>query len=82
MPSALAVLRPEALGFAPPDWPDAWPGAVIARRFAGAEFVYRVQLDGGPEVELSTSDRLSGEGEQVGVRVIREPVAIVEGGDR
>ena len=82
MPSALAVLRPEALGFAPPDWADAWPGAVVARRFAGALFVYRVQLDGGPEVELSTSDRLAGEGEQVGVRVIREPVAIVEGGDR
>ena len=75
--SALVVLRPEALGFTPPDWPDAWPGTVRSRRFAGAVFVYRVQLEEGPEVELSTEDRVAGEGERVGVRVRREPVAIV-----
>ena len=27
-PGSLAVLRPEGLGLAPPDWPGAWPGIV------------------------------------------------------
>jgi ABC-type Fe3+/spermidine/putrescine transport system ATPase subunit len=73
----LAVLRPESLGFAPLDWPDAWPGVVRVRRFAGAAYAYRVQLDHGPEVEVTTPDRLADEGDRVAVRVVREPVAVV-----
>jgi ABC-type Fe3+/spermidine/putrescine transport system ATPase subunit len=75
--SMLAVLRPESLGFAPLDWPDAWPGVVRVRRFAGAAYAYRVQLDHGPEVEVTTPDRLADEGDRIAVRVVREPVAVV-----
>ncbi len=75
--SALAVLRPEALGFAPPDWPGAWPGYVRARRFAGASYAYQVELANGITVEVSTSDRLAEEGDHVAIRVVREPIAVV-----
>ncbi|MFL5577024.1 MAG: ABC transporter ATP-binding protein [Gemmatimonadaceae bacterium] len=80
---ALAVLRPETLGFAPHDWPDAWPGTVLGRRFTGAGYVYRVRLEGAREVvvELATAERLAAEGETVGVRIVREPVAIVSDRD-
>jgi ABC-type Fe3+/spermidine/putrescine transport system ATPase subunit len=74
----LAVLRPESLGFAPLDWPDAWPGIVRVRRFAGAIYAYHVQLDNGPEVDVAAPDRLADEGDRVAVRVVREPVAIVD----
>jgi ABC-type Fe3+/spermidine/putrescine transport system ATPase subunit len=76
---AFAVLRPETLGFTPPDWPESWPGTVVARRFAGAEYVYRVRLEGDVVAELATAERLAAEGETVGVRVVREPVALVGG---
>jgi putative spermidine/putrescine transport system ATP-binding protein len=76
--AVLAVLRPESLGFAPVGWPDAWPGVVRVRRFAGAAYAYRVQLDHGPEVEVATPDRLADEGERVAVRVVREPIAVVD----
>ena len=73
----LAVLRPEQLGLTPPDWGAVWLGIVRARRFAGSAYIYKVQLEGGPEVEVSAPEPLAGEGERVGVRVIREPVALV-----
>jgi ABC-type Fe3+/spermidine/putrescine transport system ATPase subunit len=76
--SAMAVLRPEALGITPVDWADAWPASIIARRFAGAAFHYRAQLDGGPEVEVAVPERVADEGDRVGIRVVREPVAVVE----
>jgi ABC-type Fe3+/spermidine/putrescine transport system ATPase subunit len=74
----LAVLRPESLGFAPVEWPDAWPGVVRVRRFAGSAYGYRVQLDHGPDVEVTTPDRLADEGDRVAVRVVREPIAVVD----
>ena len=74
----LVVLRPEYMGFAPLDWPDAWPGVVRVRRFAGSAYAYRVQLDHGPEVEVSVPDRLADEGDRVAVRIVREPVAVVD----
>jgi len=74
---ALAVLRPEQLGLTPVDWEGAWPGVVTARRFAGSSYVYRVRLDEGPELEVSAPEPVAGEDERVGVRVVREPVAVV-----
>ena len=74
--SMLAVLRPEALSFAD-DGVPAWPGTVTARRFAGATSIYLVSLDGGASVEVATPSRVAAEGERVGVRVAREPVAVV-----
>jgi ABC-type Fe3+/spermidine/putrescine transport system ATPase subunit len=73
----LAVLRPESMGFAPTDWPDAWPGVVRMRRFAGAHYAYHVRLDHGPEVEVAVADKLADEGDRVSIRVVREPVAVV-----
>jgi putative spermidine/putrescine transport system ATP-binding protein len=73
----LAVLRPEALGFAPPGWPDAWPGVVRSRRFAGSSHHYRVSLSDGAEVEVAVQDRLADEGDRVAVRVVREPIPVV-----
>jgi ABC-type Fe3+/spermidine/putrescine transport system ATPase subunit len=76
--AVLAVLRPESLGFAPLEWADAWPGVVRVRRFAGAAYAYRVQLDHGPEVEVAVADRLADEGDRVAVRVVRESIAVVD----
>jgi ABC-type Fe3+/spermidine/putrescine transport system ATPase subunit len=74
----LAVLRPESLGFTPPDWPGAWPGIVRARRFAGGHYAYRVELDHGPEVEVAAPDQLADEGDHVAISIVREPVAVVD----
>ncbi|MEJ7812535.1 MAG: ABC transporter ATP-binding protein [Gemmatimonadaceae bacterium] len=73
----LAVLRPDALALSPPDAPDAWPGLVTARRFAGAMIAYHVRLSDTVEVELYSADRAMREGDRAGVRVAREPVAVV-----
>ena len=73
----LAVLRPEALGFAPSGWSDAWPGVVHSRRFAGSSYHYRVRLDGGVEVEVALGERSADEGDRVAVRVVREPIPVV-----
>jgi putative spermidine/putrescine transport system ATP-binding protein len=75
--SAAVLLRPEALALAPPDAPEAWRGEVVARRFAAGLAVYRVAVDG-VTLELATSDRAAREGETVGVRLVRQPVALVE----
>jgi ABC-type Fe3+/spermidine/putrescine transport system ATPase subunit len=76
----LAVLRPEALGFAAPGSPDAWPGVVHSRRFAGSSYHYRVRLDGNAEVEVAVGDHLANEGDHVAVRVVREPIPVVATG--
>ncbi len=47
------VLRPEQLLITAADTPDAWPGTVVSRRFAGAMTVYRVMLS--PEVTVEVS---------------------------
>jgi ABC-type Fe3+/spermidine/putrescine transport system ATPase subunit len=73
----LAVLRPDALAFAPLDAPGAWPGEVVGRRFAGATLAYRVRVAGEIEMELSASDRDVRPGDRVGVRIAREPVPLV-----
>jgi hypothetical protein len=77
----LAVLRPEALGFVPSGWADAWPGVVHSRRFAGSSYHYRVRLDGGLEVEVALGERSADEGDRVAVRVVREPIPVVATGN-
>lgn len=79
LPEATVVLRPEALAFAPPDAPDAWPGEVRTRRFAGGATIYQVALPGDLLVEVASTERSARPGERVGVRVAREPVAVVRG---
>jgi putative spermidine/putrescine transport system ATP-binding protein len=74
-----AVLRPDALEFASPESRDAWPGVVTLRRFAGAMLAYHVRVDEEVELELFSTDRSVAVGDRVGVRVAREPVAVVRG---
>jgi hypothetical protein len=50
---------------------------VTERRFAGALLAYRVTLAEGVEVEVHTTERGRNIGDRVGVRVAREPVAVV-----
>jgi len=75
--SAIAVLRPDALGFSPPDGDGAWPGVVQERRFAGALLAYRVRVAGDVDLELHSTVRDVHAGDPVWVRVTREPVAVV-----
>jgi ABC-type Fe3+/spermidine/putrescine transport system ATPase subunit len=87
---ALAVLRPEALTLAPHDGgagvdpPGAWSGTVTARRFAGAATVYHVDVggSGGVPLEVATAERGAREGDRVWLRVVREPVALVDADER
>jgi hypothetical protein len=50
---------------------------VTSRRFAGGASVVHVALEGGVQVEVATAERGVREGDAVGVRVAREPVALV-----
>jgi ABC-type Fe3+/spermidine/putrescine transport system ATPase subunit len=72
-----AVLRPDALEMVVPPARGDWPGTVIERRFAGALVAYRVKLADAVEVEVYTTERGREIGDSVGVRVTREPVAVV-----
>ena len=72
-----AVLRPDALEMRAPPAPGDWPGTIVERRFAGALLAYRVKLADDVEVEVHTTERGREIGESVGVRVSREPVAVV-----
>ena len=76
-PGSLAVLRPEGLGLAPPDWPGAWPGIVRTRRFVGAVYAYRVAVADNLVFEVLAPDKLAEEGDRVAVRILRQPVALV-----
>jgi ABC-type Fe3+/spermidine/putrescine transport system ATPase subunit len=76
-PGALAVLRPEGLGLAPADWPGAWPGTVVSRRFVGAVYAYRVAVADDRVFEVLAPDKLAEEGDSVAVRILRQPVALV-----
>ncbi|HLV26813.1 MAG TPA: ABC transporter ATP-binding protein [Gemmatimonadales bacterium] len=73
----MVVLRPESLEFAPADSAEGWRGTVLSRRFAGGITVYRVELEGGAEVEVTSWDGAVGAGENVVVKVGRGPVAMV-----
>jgi putative spermidine/putrescine transport system ATP-binding protein len=62
------------------DGADAvWPGTVVGRRFAGYAAVYQVMLGESVLVEVADPDRTIHEGDRLGVRIAREPVAVVQG---
>ncbi len=69
------VLRPEAVEIARGESGDTWPVSVVGRRFAGAQFVYRVRLDDDLVLDVASRDRIE-VGQAVGVRVTR-PVPMV-----
>jgi ABC-type Fe3+/spermidine/putrescine transport system ATPase subunit len=75
--SVHAVLRPDALEMVVPPARGDWPGTIVERRFAGALLAYRVKLADAVEVEVHTTERGREIGDAVGVRVAREPVAVV-----
>jgi ABC-type Fe3+/spermidine/putrescine transport system ATPase subunit len=72
-----AVLRPDALAFTTPEAPAGWAAEVTERRFAGALIAYHVRLSDGLELEMYGTERDVHIGDRVGVRVAREPVAVV-----
>lgn len=69
------VLRPEAVEIARGESGDKWPTNIIGRRFAGAQFVYRVRLAEELVLDVASRDRIE-VGQAVGVRVTR-PVPMV-----
>jgi hypothetical protein len=74
LPTALAVLRPEALDIGNDG--AGWPGTIAARRFAGAVMAYTVDV-AGVNLEILTASRAGAVGDAVTVTVHREPVALV-----
>jgi ABC-type Fe3+/spermidine/putrescine transport system ATPase subunit len=72
----LAVLRPEMLSLAPPDDPTTWRGVVATRHFAAGGVVCHIEVDG-TSMEVVTADRGVREGDRVGVRLGRMPLALV-----
>ena len=73
--SGAIVLRPEAVEITRDDSTGQWPATVLSRRFAGAQFVYRVRLDSQIVFDVASGDRIEA-GQAVGVRVTR-PVPMV-----
>jgi ABC-type Fe3+/spermidine/putrescine transport system ATPase subunit len=74
---AQAVLRPDTLEMVVPPARGDWSGTIVERRFAGALLAYRVRLSDDVEVEVHTTERGREIGESVGLRILREPVAVV-----
>ncbi|HUR92865.1 MAG TPA: ABC transporter ATP-binding protein [Gemmatimonadaceae bacterium] len=72
-----AILRPEHLEMTGSGASDAWPGVVLARRFAGSSVMYRVELAPETVVEVSGGDDRAGIGSRVGVRPRGAPVPVV-----
>jgi ABC-type Fe3+/spermidine/putrescine transport system ATPase subunit len=73
--SGAIVLRPEAVEIARDESGDQLRAVVESRRFAGAQFVYRVRLDDDIALDVASRDRLE-PGATVGLRVTR-PVPMV-----
>ncbi len=72
-----AILRPELLELTAEETRDAWPGVVLARRFAGSTIVYRVELAEATVVEVAGMDEGAQIGGRVGVRPGRISVSLV-----
>jgi ABC-type Fe3+/spermidine/putrescine transport system ATPase subunit len=80
-----AVVRPEALALVPPRSPAAWPGVVIARRYAGGHWVYRVSVpaDGSTDenaaatFEVPSDDGRFVERDEVGIKLLGRPIALL-----
>jgi hypothetical protein len=65
------------MGLVPADWPGAWPGIVLSRRFVGAVYAYRVAVADDRVFEVLAPDKLAEEGDRVSVRILRQQVALV-----
>jgi hypothetical protein len=72
------------LSLCSPGSPDAWPGQVEARRYAGSHFVYRVTVvppSRGDEpahtFEVVSEDGSFVERDGVGVKLLPKPVALL-----
>ncbi len=74
---SLAVLRPETVAIVPADTPSTWRGRIDSRRFVGGHFAYRVVLGDGTVVEVASPDASLCEGDDVGVKLLARPVALV-----
>lgn len=73
--SGAIVLRPEAIEIATDESGEVLRASVTARRFAGAQFVYRLRLDDELMIDVASRERLE-PGASVGVRLTR-PVPMV-----
>ncbi|MDQ2889990.1 MAG: ABC transporter ATP-binding protein [Gemmatimonadota bacterium] len=69
------VLRPEALELTIDGASDSWRASVQGRRFAGAQFMYRLSLAADLTIEVASRERLELE-RLVGVKIAR-PVPMV-----
>jgi ABC-type Fe3+/spermidine/putrescine transport system ATPase subunit len=69
------VMRPEAIKIVLAETGEQWQGTVVRRRFAGAQFVYRVQLADDLSLDVAAREKIE-IGQAVGVRVTR-PVPMV-----
>ncbi|HVF39979.1 MAG TPA: ABC transporter ATP-binding protein [Gemmatimonadaceae bacterium] len=74
---ALVILRPDALEVSATD--ASWRGKIVNRRFTGGAAVYRVNVADGVIVEVASSQMGLREGDVTGIKVIREPLPIVQG---
>ncbi len=64
------VVRPEAVTICDAADSDAWRAKVASRRFAGAQFVYRLVLDDSVDLEVASRDRIE-PGTEIGVKLTR-----------
>ena len=71
----MLVVRPEALAVSVVSDSGTWDAKVASRRFAGAQFVYRLVLDDSVELEVASNQRIE-PGADVGVKLTR-PVPMV-----
>ena len=78
-----AVIRPEMVALAPAGAPENWPGRVESRRYAGANYVYRVTVPTstpGQETaafEIACDEGRYAEGSEVGVKLLGRPIALL-----
>jgi putative spermidine/putrescine transport system ATP-binding protein len=75
----VAVIRPEMLALCSAGAPDTWLGRITARRFAGSHYVYRVAIADSRyfAFELESEDGGFSEREDVGIKLLPKPVALL-----
>jgi ABC-type Fe3+/spermidine/putrescine transport system ATPase subunit len=65
--AAELMLRPDALAFVAPGTPGALAGTVAERRYGGATSRFRVEVEGGPELEVVAPSPAARAGDRVAV---------------
>ena len=79
----LAVIRPEMLSVCHPGSLNCWRGLVESRRYAGAHYVYRVNVESAPSsgqlhtFEIVCEEGNFTEGGEVGVTLLPKPLALL-----